>query len=391
VDIDAAIEDKLLTTEAGAVLKRRAREVMVDFAINLVLFAGVAMVIAGAATWLQDRRILTALGAGIAALGIFAVIQGGMRVRLVANATAIIGITLAVGALTYLLFEGHTDRVLIGAALGLPIMLLGWWIRRSAPDQLAFVGGWTLLLGAAVHLAGILTTQSQSGLDWLALHYAGAVVIACGVILDVRFVTAMAIVPLAASLSSRTFYGHATYGVAIYESALTILQMSLFAAVAFAASLRLSERFARHARIFGELALIWINMAFWVGSLWGDVVGEHLWGPRWETVTDGLDYTQRYTAWRDAVEAFKAHATVISADAFAAAWAIGIVAVAVWGAWTARRAALNIAVTFGAIHFYTQYFERLHASPGAILIAGMIAVLAAWALWTANRRLVPAT
>jgi hypothetical protein len=29
---------------------------------------------------------------------------------------------------------------------------------------------------------------------------------------------------------------------------------------------------------------------------------------------------------------------------------------------------------FGAIHFYTQYFERLGAPPGTILVAGIVAL-----------------
>ncbi|MBW7997806.1 MAG: hypothetical protein FVQ81_14790 [Candidatus Glassbacteria bacterium] len=74
--------------------------------------------------------------------------------------------------------------------------------------------------------------------------------------------------------------------------------------------------------------------------------------------------------------------------AFAAIWALGILAVGAWSAFTARRAVLNIAVTFGAIHFYTQYFERFEATPEAITIAGVIAILAAWALWAFNHRLV---
>jgi hypothetical protein len=388
VDIDAAIEDDTLTAEAGAELKRRARGTMIDFAINLVLFAGVVMVIAGAATWLKDRLTLATLGAVVAAVGIFAIIVGGTRLRLMANATAMIGVTLAVGALADLLFQGQTDRVALGAALGLPTILLGWFMRRSGPAELSSLGGWILLLGATVHLTGILTTQSQHGLAWLALHYAGAVVIVCGVVLNVRFVTAIAMVPLAASLSSRTFYQHASYGVAIYEVSLTILQMSLLSALAFVVAARVQERFARHARLLGELALIWINMAFWIGSLWGDVVGKYLWGPRWNIVTEGLNASEKYTSWRAAVESFKAHAITIPADFFAAVWAVSIVAAAAWGAWTARRGVLNIAVTFGAIHFYTQYFERLKATPVAIIIAGVIAIFAAWALWMVNQKLV---
>jgi hypothetical protein len=259
-------------------------------------------------------------------------------------------------------------------------------MRRSAPETLSVLGGWIVLLGAGVHVLGILTTESELGLEWLALLYAGAAAIACGAILDVRIVTAAAMVPLAAALSSRMFYTHASYGVAIYEATLTILQMSLIAALALVVSLRFAERLARHARILGQLALIWVNMAFWIGSLWGDVVGLYLWGPRWEAVTAGLEGRSRYDAWRAAVDAFEAQALVIPANAFAAVWALGILAIGAWGALTARRAVLNIAVTFGAIHFYTQYFERLETTPEAIIIAGVIAILAAWALWAFNRR-----
>lgn len=386
VDIDTAVSDGTLTIDAGRELKRRARDAMVGYAINLALFAGVLMVIGGAAAWLEDRRALAALGAALAAVGTLALVRGGPQVRLVADATAMIGATLAIVAFADLLFEGRAERAGVGAALGLPAVVLGWTMRRLAPTALSVLGGWILLLGAGVHVAGILLTESELGLEWLALHYAGAVAIACGVILDVRLVTAAAIVPLAASLSSRTFYAHATYGVAIYEVTLTILQMSLFAALALAASLRFRERIARHARTLGRLALIWVNMAFWIGSLWGDVVGFYLWGPRWDAVTVG-DFQSKFDAWRAAVDAFEAHALVIPADAFAALWALGILAVGAWGAFTARRAVLNIAVTFGAIHFYTQYFERLEATPEAVIAAGVIAILAAWALWAFNRRL----
>lgn len=388
VDIDTAVEDGTLTVDAAGELKRRAREAMVGYAINLALFAGVVMVIGGTAAWLEDLRALAALGAALAAMGTLALVRGGSRLRLVANATAIIGATLAIGALAGLLFEGRTEVVGVGAALGLPAVALGWMMRRLAPVSLSVLGGWILLLGAGVHVAGVLMTESELGLDWLVLHYAGVVTIVCGMILDVRFVTAIAIVPLAASLSSRTFHADATYGVAIYEATLTILQMSLFAALALAASLLFTERITRHARTLGQLALIWINMAFWIGSLWGDVVGFHLWGPRWNAVTAGIeDSRSRTAAWRAAVDAFEAQALVIPADAFAAVWALGILAVGAWSAFTARRAVLNIAVTFGAIHFYTQYFERLNATPEAIIIAGVIAILAAWALWAFNRRL----
>ena len=388
VDIDAAISDGTITSVAGTELKRRAREAMVSYAINLALFAGVIMVIGGAAVWLDDRRALAALGIGLTVVGLLALARGGPRVRLVANATTIIGVTLAVGSGASLIFEGRQDRILVGSALGLPVAVFGWGLRRFSSATLSVVGGWIFLLGAAVHVLGVLTTESELRLEWLALHYAGFAAIACGTLLDVRFVTAAAIVPLAAALSSQTFYGHAVYGVAVYEVTLTVLQMTLIAAIALAISLRTRERIARHARILGQLALIWINMAFWIGSLWGDVVGFHLWGPRWDEVTAGIvDLSSKSEAWRTAVRAFETETITLPADAFAAVWALGILVVGAWAALTARRAVLNISVTFAAIHFYTQYFERLEATPQVFVAAGVIAILAAWAMWAINRQL----
>ncbi|MGI9523212.1 MAG: hypothetical protein ACR2PG_16370 [Hyphomicrobiaceae bacterium] len=388
VDLDRAVKDGTLTADGARELKQRARETMVSYAINLALFAGIVMVIGGTVTWLEDNIARSAIGVALTTAGAITLLRGGARLQIVANATAIIGATLAIVSLAGLLFEGRTERLVIGAALGLPTAALGWMIFRFGPKSLSLLGGWILLLGAGTHVAGVLTTESKLGLEWLALHYAGAIAIACGLILDVRFVTAIAMVPLAASLSSRTFYSHAAYGVAIYEVTLTILQMGLFAVLAFAASLQFSERIARHARTLGQLALIWTNMAFWIGSLWGDVVGLFLWGPRWNVVTSDTEkIMSKYEAWKAAVDAFKAQTLTIPADVFAAAWAVGIISVGAWGALTARRAVLNIAVTFGAIHFYTQYFERLQATPGVIIIAGVIAILASWALWTFNGHL----
>ena len=45
---------------------------------------------------------------------------------------------------------------------------------------------------------------------------------------------------------------------------------------------------------------------------------------------------------------------------------------------------VNTAATFGAIHFYTQWFERLGAQPWAIIVAGLTVVAIAVALWRYN-------
>ncbi len=364
VDIDSAVADKTLGEDAGAELKRRARQSMINYAVNLALFAGVLMVLGGAAAWLEDRRALAALGFGIAVLGAAALVGGGPQIRLVANAAAIIGVTLALGASAQLLLDAFGRPLVLGMLIGAPCVIVGSALRRAAPDKLLVLGGWIFLLGVAIHIAGILMTPAEPDFGWLVFSYIATLLIGCGFLLDVRFVTALSIVPLATALSSRALYQHATYGVAIYEPTLTILQMTVVAALAFLVSAHYPERVARHARILGHLAIIWINMAFWIGSLWGDDVGSHLWHPHKPFL-------------------------VIGDGVFSVVWAAVILALGAWGAMTSRRAVLNIAVTFGAIHFYTQYFEHLQATPAAFVFAGVIAILGGWALWTYNRRIAP--
>jgi hypothetical protein len=70
--------------------------------------------------------------------------------------------------------------------------------------------------------------------------------------------------------------------------------------------------------------------------------------------------------------------------AFIAAWAIVIIAVGAWAAHTNRRWVVTTAAVFGAIGFYTQWFERLGAEPWAIIVAGLTIVAFAIALWRYN-------
>ena len=69
---------------------------------------------------------------------------------------------------------------------------------------------------------------------------------------------------------------------------------------------------------------------------------------------------------------------------FAIGWAVLLVTVGIWGACVNRRWVVNTAATFGAIHFYTQWFERLGAQPWAIIVAGLTVVAVAVMLWRYN-------
>ncbi len=74
----------------------------------------------------------------------------------------------------------------------------------------------------------------------------------------------------------------------------------------------------------------------------------------------------------------------------ASAGRVALIAAGVWAASVNRRWLVNIAAAFGAIHFYTQWFERLGATPASVLLGGVVMLAIALALWTFNRRPAPA-
>ena len=63
-----------------------------------------------------------------------------------------------------------------------------------------------------------------------------------------------------------------------------------------------------------------------------------------------------------------------------------LVAAALWAMRVNRRWLVNVAAAFGAIHFYTQWFEKLGATPVSVLLGGIVMLAVALALWSFNKR-----
>lgn len=206
VNIDEAVADGVIDADAGEALKKRGREGMISYAIGLALSIGVVMVIGGLSLLLQDARALTALGAVLTGLGVWGLLQdASRRLALLANAAAVIGAALALGSGAYWISLGWAQPLWLGFALGAPTIALGLWLQNSGPPALETFARWLILLGASVHVTGLMSHPSDGGYAWLALHYVAAVSVALGAHLNVRFLTAIAIIPLATALSSKTF------------------------------------------------------------------------------------------------------------------------------------------------------------------------------------------
>lgn len=322
VDIEALVRDGTVSAAQAARIRARARADSLSLGIGILLVFGAVAVVAGTIFLLESARATVALGLGLGAAGLLLALSGR------------------------------------GAHPALPGMLA--------------------VIGILTHLGGIFGLEAEPAHPWLVFLYAAALIGGAGLALDLRFMTALSVFALAQTLAT-TGYFQATYWLAIFEPTLTIAIFGTLALAAAGAAPRLEERWARHARIFGLIAFIWVNLAFWIGSLWGDRIGETLIDPG---LADGLDWEARAAA----EAAFRESLTHIPELAFVVAWAALILAAGALGAWRARRSVVNAAATFGAIHFYTQLFERVEMEPRLLILAGLLAIAFGWVLIVYNRR-----
>jgi hypothetical protein len=165
-----------------------------------------------------------------------------------------------------------------------------------------------------------------------------------------------AVLALSASLGARTGYTHASYYLSIDSPTDTILVFTLLGLGTFQLSKYLPPDLARLALMASRTCVLLVNFGFWIGSLWGaKLFSSAIQVPRW---------------------------------GFVVAWAVVIIAAGVWAASVNRRWLVNTAAIFGAIHFYTQWFELLGATPLSVLLGGLLILAFAAALWKFNRRVV---
>jgi iron complex transport system permease protein len=275
-------------------------------------------------------------------------------------------IAVSVGAVALL------PSALTGVILGGLLMATGLVLLLSGRPQWSMLANIcilvaALLLGCGIMLLsqGVVRFDSDSGLGgapWMSLSAAclvvGALFAGTAVVARSSLLAALAVLMLFAALGSVGFYQHASYSLEVQQPLATILLFSAVALGAYFVSRAVSSAWERLAITAARTAVFLANLGFWVGSLWGDDL-------TWLTVRPG---------------------TTISPASFAVAWAVALFGVAIWAARAGRRWVLNLAAVFGGIHFYTQWFEYLGATPVSVLAAGVLVLVFAVILWQLNRR-----
>lgn len=383
-DTKALTADGVITPEQAKIIEARARDIMVSLAINTVLCVGILAATGGMIFWLANAVAVAFAGILLLVIGLFILSAAGEMVRMFGNASALIGAGMLIGGAGLELVDKYPDQagaiMLVGgavvAAIAARAMIWGGLTTR-------FVQGSILLMGVTLHLVGVATLAADyqiAGLGQSAIFLYCAIVIAlAGYLVDIRLVTAFAIAPFAQMLDTGTGYFHAAYVFYSPEPTLTILQMGALVALMLWLAPRLAEREARHARSLAIMGFVVANLAALVGSLFGDVVGQTIWGPGWD------DYSLDYETWLAARDAFAETSLNIASGLYSILWATALVAIGAWAAHGGRRVLFNAALTFGGIHAYTQLFESFADEPLAYVIGGFAAIPLAWGAWRLNQ------
>lgn len=246
-------------------------------------------------------------------------------------------------------------------ALGFPLAAVGMYLSKAHARDWGLLGSMLLLVGTITTVGGIVIAAEGGFAGFLIVTLLCLVGAAAA---KSSLLAALSVLSLFFTLGAMTAYNHATYTLVIRQPALTVALFSALAWGLYNLSKVLSQDDQRLAIIAARASLFLVNLGFWVGSIWGDSLQNHR-----------DDWTF--------------HGGEVLPDwLFAVGWAVGLILTGVWAAQRNRRWVVNLSAVFGSIHLYTQYFERLGASPESIFIAGLVALGIAFAIVRYNQAAV---
>lgn len=306
VDVDDLLERGMISADTATILKTHARRDVSSTAINILIAFG-----------------SVAVAAGLVALTISAEIS---------------------------------------CFFGLMFILLGWLTVKFRNENWGKLGSIWMIVGALV-LAGSLGFIVQTPL--LACILAIIIFSLVGILVDSKLLIALVPMALEAAIGGSTGYWTGCYEIVIEQPTLTILLFGASALGMWRLSPLLPRRYEGLTLTFIRMSLIFVNLGFWVGSLFGDF---------FEGLQNNLDEND-----------IASSAYGLPPLVFIIIWALALLFTGIWAAKNGRRALVNIVATFAAIHFYTQWFERLGAEPLAVIAGGVVAIAFGYAFWRYNR------
>ena len=223
--------------------------------------------------------------------------------------------------------------------IGLCILIFGLVQLRNGSEQWKVLTSICILVGALMIGGGIIAIGKGNLVSMISVT---AIFAAASIFARSSLLAVLATLMLSACIGARTGYFHASYFLVIQEPTITVILFSVLAIGLYQLSKILSSEYERIAIASSRTGVFLVNFGFWVGSLWG--------------------------------ERSNSREVIVSDWVFAILWAVALLATGAWAWRTNRRWVLNTVATFGGIHFYTQWFENLGASPQSVLLAGLLAL-----------------
>lgn len=227
------------------------------------------------------------------------------------------------------------------------LLALGLWLTIARVQRWLVFAQIVMVVGTLAFIGGVWALLGDS--LWIKL----------GLSLGLAVAAVAARSGLLASLAVFMFTGALITGFDFWEPThyltVTIGVLAALVLGLYLLSLQLQPDYERLAIIAMRTAIITINIAFFVGTLFGDDLMSI---PDW---------------------------------AFSIAWALALLAFGGWAVFANRRWVVNSVAVFGAIHFFTQWFIFLGPQPFAILAGGLLLIgfglaLARFNRWVSNRQ-----
>jgi hypothetical protein len=297
--------------------------------------AGMAMPGRGISTVIQVLYILGALG-----------LAGGVMALKPDPVTGMALAALAIGFAVFAQATRREDMGLLGTAMGIcgTVGLCG---------SIGLQFGETL---PAITINGIIT----------------AITLAVAILLRSRFLAALVPLGIASLLGSSSEYWHASYAIIVEESTLTVVAFAILSGLLFLAATRLRDVWSQMATVAGRVSWLLMNFGFWVGSLWGDFIG------------DG--FAREGSESGSILEAVRAGMIFVPGWVFIFGWAAVSILTIVF--MHRNRFAVNASITFLAINLYTQFFEWFGESAFVMLTGGVTLLAFAFGLFHFDRWMV---
>jgi len=226
--------------------------------------------------------------------------------------------------------------------VGLLIAVAGMSLIQAQIEEWQVLARICMLVGALLFGGGLIWLGEGSAGSFLVVAVSFAV---AGVLARSALLVVLAVLALSSCIGARTDYFQATYVLGIEEPALIILLFSIFSLGAFQLSKHVPVAYRQLAIAASRTGVLLVNLGFWIGSLWGD--------------------------------SFPGSGIHLYKLVFVLLWAASLLGVGIWAWRVNRRWLVGLVAMFGGIHFYTQWFERLGASAGSVLIAGVLALAVA--------------